>query len=185
MAKVGPYDFDARYTDVSVGFATEAARTLRASLVRIEHCTNQLTDDQVWWRPRPEMNAIGNLMLHLCGNIEQWGLAPIEGRPTTRNRPAEFALCDPIPKAELQQRLAASVEAMAGAVESLITPAQLLHHCEIAGAVRPYQTDLLAVIFHVAAHFEGHTQEIIFITRQLLGEKYQFLWVPKKGQQSK
>ncbi len=59
------YDLNASYSDVSTGFVTESAKTLRGTAERIEHCINQLSDDQIWWRPRPKMNAIGNLVLHL------------------------------------------------------------------------------------------------------------------------
>ena len=179
MPTTQPYDYNTRYTDVTLGFATEAAKTLRASLSRIHHCLAQLSDDQLWWRPNPQMNAIGNLLLHLAGNLEQWALSPIQNRPTTRNRPAEFAQREPIPKSELQQKLDTTVESVAHAIESLKSPADLLRPCEIAGVHELYKTDLLSVIFHAVSHFEGHTQEIIYATRLQLGDKYQFQWGQK------
>jgi uncharacterized damage-inducible protein DinB len=179
MPPIQPYDYNTRYTDVTLGFATEAAKTLRASLTRIHHCLAQLSEDQLWHRPNPKMNAIGNLLLHLAGNLEQWALAPIENRPTTRNRPAEFAQRDPIPKSHLQQTLDITVESVASAIETLKTPADLLKHCEITGVNDVYKTDLLSVLFHAVSHFEGHTQEIIYATRLQLGDKYQFQWGSK------
>jgi hypothetical protein len=174
------YDLNASYDDVSVGFVSEAAKTLLGSHARIEHCLSQLKDAEIWWRPRPEMNAIGNLVLHLCGNVEQWILAPIANRPARRNRPAEFAQREPIDKAELQARLATTVNLAAEAIRSVPEAQPLL----AARRVQGHDTNVLAAIFHSVTHFEGHAQEIIAMTRQIRGEAYQFLWTPKTPEQA-
>ena len=64
---------------------------LAAALGRVAHCLGQLTDEQVWWRPGPDRNAIGNLVLHLAGNLNQLIGSGVGGRPDDRDRPAEFA----------------------------------------------------------------------------------------------
>src|SRR3954452_23792908 len=64
---------------------------LAKGLHKITHCMLQLTDEQVWQRPRPEMNSVGNLITHLCGNLRQWIISGVGGSPDVRNRPAEFA----------------------------------------------------------------------------------------------
>ena len=61
-------------------FAQEAVECLHYGTNKIQHCLSQLSDDQVWWRPRQEMNSIGNLLLHLAGNIRQWIVAGVGGR---------------------------------------------------------------------------------------------------------
>src|SRR3954468_13538043 len=86
-----PYDHNAQYTDVMAGFLAESRRNLVAAHGRIEHCLGQLSDEQLWWRPRPEMNAIGNLLLHLSGNVGQWIVSAVENTTSSRNRPSEFA----------------------------------------------------------------------------------------------
>ena len=63
---------------------------LAAALGRIAHCVGQLTDEQVWSRPTPAMNSIGNLMLHLAGNVRQLIVAGVGGEPDIRERQAEF-----------------------------------------------------------------------------------------------
>ena len=67
------YSLDARFDDVTTGFIEESRKTLRGALARIEHAVNQLSEDDLWWRPNDSMNAVGNLMLHLAGNLGQWG----------------------------------------------------------------------------------------------------------------
>src|SRR5258708_39514752 len=68
-----------------------ASRALANAVDRIKHCLGQLTDEQVWWRPSESMNGIGNLILHLCGNVRQWIVAGVGGRPGGRPRPEEVS----------------------------------------------------------------------------------------------
>ena len=65
-------------------------RLIEESAPRIEKCLNRLTDDQIWWRPNSESNSIGNLVLHLSGNVRQWIIAGVGGQPDTRTRNEEF-----------------------------------------------------------------------------------------------
>src|SRR5438045_338318 len=60
---------------------------LDAALSRIAHCVNQLSEEQVWHRPPHGLNAIGNLLLHLAGNVKQMIADNLAGAPDTRNRP--------------------------------------------------------------------------------------------------
>ena len=50
----------------------EAARELNDALGKIVHCLDQLDEAQIWSRPQALMNSIGNLLLHLDGNLTQW-----------------------------------------------------------------------------------------------------------------
>jgi hypothetical protein len=83
---------------------------LDSALKRIQHYLGQLNDKQVWWRSQPSRNSIGNLILHLCGNLRPWVVAGVGGAPGVRNRPAEFAERGPVPKDELMRRLEVAVE---------------------------------------------------------------------------
>jgi hypothetical protein len=55
---------------MSVG--KELGMAIGNALDRMRYCLDQLTDEQVWQRPAPDMNSIGNLLLHLAGNVRQW-----------------------------------------------------------------------------------------------------------------
>src|SRR5215469_1368090 len=57
---------------------------------RLRGCVERLTDEQVWWRPNEASNNIGNMILHLNGNVGQWLIASFNKREDSRNRPAEF-----------------------------------------------------------------------------------------------
>jgi hypothetical protein len=152
---------------------TAAAHELESALKRIKHCLGQLDEEQVWRRPQPGLNSIGNLILHLCGNVRQWVVAGVGGASDNRNRPAEFAERGPIPKEELTRRLAAVVEEakriLIGVKARQLVDPRRIQGFDVTGA---------AAIFDSVPHFRGHTQEIVHMTRSLLGDAYQFAWAP-------
>jgi uncharacterized damage-inducible protein DinB len=152
-------------TETNVGQAfTQKARELikEEYLPKIERCVERLTDGQVWWRPNPESNSIGNLLLHLSGNARQWIVCGLGGRTDERQRQAEFDERNVIPREELLARLRTTVadvdEVLAGFV-----PAKLLDSYEIQGT----EETALAAIFHVTEHFSMHTGQIILLTKML------------------
>ena len=160
----------------AVGIA--AAHELDSALKRIQHCLDQLNDEQVWWRSRPSLNSVGNLILHLCGNLRQWIVAGVGSASDVRNRPAEFTERGPIPKEELLRRLEAIVKEAKQVLES-IDARQLVEVRRIQG----FDVTGVAAIFDSIPHFRGHTQEIVHITRLQLGDAYRFAWQPTTPEQ--
>jgi hypothetical protein len=164
--------------ELAAAVGAAAAHELENAHGRIKHCLVQLNDQQVWQRPSESMNSIGNLILHLCGNMRQWVVSGIGGAPDTRNRPAEFAERGPIGKAELMRKLEAIVEEAKRILLNL--DAQLLIKSR---RIQGFDVTGAAAIFSTIPHFRGHTQEIIHITRQQLGDAYKFAWTPPTREQ--
>jgi hypothetical protein len=163
---------------LATALGTEAARELASALARIKHCLGQMTDEQIWWRAQPALNSIGNLILHLCGNLRQWIVSGLGGEPDVRDRPAEFVERGPIRKDELVSRLDAAV-GEAQTVLGRLTAHQLLEVRRIQG----FDVTGLAAIFSSVPHFRGHTQEIVSVARLQLGDAYQFAWAPATPEQ--
>ncbi len=136
---------------------------------RIKECVAPLTEEQVWWRPNQASNSIGNLLLHLNGNIGQWLVASFERREDTRNRPQEFNAQGAATAAELLARLGATVEE-AGRVLARLTPEELLATYEIQG----YTVTGLYAVFHAVEHFGLHYGQIAYITKSLSGQDLGF-----------
>ncbi|MGD0465025.1 MAG: DUF1572 family protein [Tepidisphaeraceae bacterium] len=167
-----------RPSEICEAFVSANRHTLSEGMRKITHCVDQLTGDQLWWRPKPDMNSIANLMLHLSGNLRQWIVAGVGGESDIRNRPMEFADRSNRPKGEILGILA-DVVSEADKTLSRLTPDQLLSRRRIQG----YDTTVLAAVTDTICHFRGHVQEIIHMTRIQLSEKYRFDFVPKGKEQ--
>ncbi len=152
-------------------FIAEARRHLMQEyLPWLRACLTTLNDEDIWWRPNEKSNSIGNLILHLCGNIRQWIVHGVGGAADERNRPTEFAAREPFSKAELLQKL----EATLVEVDSVLANVQLeklTESCMIQG----FNVTVLGAIFHVVEHFAYHTGQIIYITKIRTGEDLK-LW---------
>jgi uncharacterized damage-inducible protein DinB len=136
---------------------------------RLRGCVESLTDEQVWWRPNEASNSVGNLLLHLNGNVRQWLVASFNGGEETRTRPAEFAQRQVIPAAALLRILGATVEE-ASVVLSRLTEADLISARHIQG----YTVTGLNAVYHVVEHFGMHYGQILYISKLVRGEDLGF-----------
>ncbi len=129
-------------------------------LPKIRAAVAGLTEEDLWWRPNPASNAIGNLMLHLAGNIRQWIGSGIGGAPDRRDRPAEFAAQDGVSGDQLLATLAAAVSEV-DAVLARTDPASLQERRRIQGR----ETTVMEAIYHVVEHFAMHAGQILYIAK--------------------
>jgi len=165
-------------TTVGAAWLAEARRTLVESLAKIEHCLDQLPEDELSWRPHESHNSIQNIILHLCGNLRQWIVHGVGGAPDRRNRPAEFADREPKSRSDLLAALRGTVAESNQVLETL-PESRLLE----AGTIQGFQTTKLSAIFDSVSHFVGHTHQIVYITRLKLGDRYHFQWAPASPEQ--
>jgi len=143
-------------------FLDYSASKLRELSSRIETCMGELTEEQVWARGKESENAVGNLVLHLCGNVGQWIVSAIGGRPDHRVRDAEFAARGSTRKGELVARLRSTVEEALDVIGGLTEEQLTMRH-----SIQGYDVSGLEAIYHVVEHFSMHTGQIIFITKLL------------------
>ena len=136
---------------------------------RMRQCVESLTTGQIWWRPNAESNSIGNLMLHLNGNVRQWLIDSFNGSQSARNRPGEFAAQGGVEAPALIQALGATVQEATDVLERL-TEAELLRTFDIQG----YQVTGVHAVYHVVEHFGMHYGQILYITKQIRGEDLGF-----------
>lgn len=138
-------------------------------LPKIDRSVKLLTDDQIWWRANPESNSIGNLLLHLSGNVRQWIISGLGGATDARHRDAEFAQREIIARDELFNRLKQTVEEAVAVLGRLDTD-RLLEIRTIQG----FEVSMLEAILHVVEHFSMHTGQIILLTKLLSAEDLHF-----------
>ncbi len=138
------------------------AKLLDQYWTRMRECVESLTDEQVWWRPNDASNSIGNLLLHLNGNVQQWLVAPFSQVEDNRDRPAEFGQRDVVPAAALIEKLDATLQ-RASEVLSRFTEAELVAMFDIQG----YRVSGLEAVYQVVEHFGLHHGQIVYITKML------------------
>ncbi len=146
-------------------FVAECERRLfDESWPRLKKCLAQLSEDEIWYRPNHRTVSVGNLVLHLNGNVRQWILSGLAGAPDTRNRPREFSEPGPISTERLLQPLEATLAEVRQVLADL-PPTALL-------ARRPVQTfeeTGLAILIHVVEHFSYHVGQIAYFVKSTKG----------------
>ena len=151
---------------ISNAFIGQSRRLLTDSyLPRIEQAIEGLSLENLWWRPNPQSNSIGNLILHLNGNLRQWVISGLGGSPDVRERQQEFDARSGIPGPELVARLRATVEE-ADRLLSRVDPATLPEHRRI----QTYDVTVMQAIYTVIEHFSMHTGQIILLAKMWKGD---------------
>jgi len=161
------YPADSHLTSLFLAFSRE--KLLGQYWPRLRKCVEPLADGQIWWRPNDASNSIGNLILHLNGNVTQWLVDSFNRAENKRNRPAEFAGREHIPAADLLAMLAATM-GEAGAVLGRLTAEELLAPYEIQG----YHVHGLDAVYQVVEHFGLHYGQIAYIAKALSGQDLGF-----------
>lgn len=127
---------------------------------KIEACLRRLTLEQIWWRPNESSNSIGNLVLHLSGNVRQWIVSGVGGAPDRRVRQAEFDERGMQSGEQLTQTLRDAI----GDVDLVLAS---LTDEDLSGPriIQGESVTVLGAIYHVVEHFGMHTGQITFIAK--------------------
>ncbi len=147
-------------TPLSLDFTTQAIKRINQSTEKITACLQQLEEKDVWLSPNENLNSIGNLILHLCGNIRQHIISALGGEKDMRTRDLEFSTRGGPGKSELIAKL----QDTAGEATKVIArmgEEELLKK-RIAQGVSHSGVDS---IVHVTEHYSYHAGQIIFLTK--------------------
>jgi uncharacterized damage-inducible protein DinB len=151
-------------TNLATGFLELSRRKLTGEFwPRVVTCLQGLTEEQIWWRPNENSNSIGNLLLHLNGNLRQWIICSIGQQPDRRDRDAEFAERGSLNRDALQRNLELTLTEIDSLLQG-IQPDDLLR----TYTIQKYENVTgLEAIFHVTEHFAMHYGQILYITKLL------------------
>lgn len=135
-------------------------RLLEESLPRIKKCLDKLTDEEIWYRPNDNTVSVGNLILHLNGNVRQWILSTFGGYVDTRERSDEFEDHGPIPRVKLIGDLE----------KTLKETEKILDHIEPEDLARDYpvqgfEEKGMNILIHVTEHFSYHVGQITYYVK--------------------
>ena len=136
---------------------------------RLRKAVEPLSQEQIWWRPNEASNSIGNLILHLNGNVWQWLVASFNRLTDERDRPAEFSATGDLSAADLLARLGQTMDEASKVLERL-TNENLLAIWQIQG----YTVSGLAAVYQVVEHFGLHYGQIVYITKMQEGRDLGF-----------
>lgn len=146
-------------------FIEQAIFRIEENTPKIKKCLNEMSDEEIWKRPNPSCNSIGNMILHLCGNITQYIISSLGGAEDKRQRDKEFSSDGGYNRVELFKKLASTV-AQATEIVSKINPDQMLTRHSVQG----FDLSTIGIVIHVVEHYSYHTGQIIYWTK-LLKEK--------------
>ncbi len=144
--------------------AVSEKKLIDISLPRIKKCLSCLTEEEIWYRPNNETVSVGNLVLHLCGNVRQWIVFGLGGEPDIRNRPKEFSEQGPIPTNELIDKLEKTL-ADAKQVLRKLDDKDLLKVRNVQG----YQETGTSILITVVEHFSYHVGQISYYVKSRKG----------------
>jgi uncharacterized damage-inducible protein DinB len=145
-------------------------------LTKIELAIAPLTIEQIWWRPNEASNSIGNLMLHLAGNVREWIVGGVGGQTISRDRDREFSTRGSLSAAELTARLRSVVEEACDVIGQVSDP--MLQEFR---SIQRFDTTVFGAIYHVVEHFAMHTGQIILLAKAQTGRDAGFYKVRADG----
>ena len=121
-----------------------------------------LDEEQVWTAPKANLPSVGNLMLHLCGNIRQYAISSLGVEPDTRVRDAEFEVAGGLSKEELFNKLKDTVEEAKQVIRTVE-----VDELERVRPVQGFEFSGVGIIMHVVEHLSYHTGQIAFWAKYL------------------
>ena len=137
--------------------------------IKLRHCVEALPRQAVWSRPNASSNSVGNLLVHLTGNVTEWIVGGVGGRQITRYRAGEFAQQDGADARKLLDNLEVVLR-QADDVLGSLTESDLDRQL----VIQDRETTVLSAIYHVVEHFSMHTGQIILLTKMYAPGKIRF-----------
>jgi len=150
-------------------FIDQSIRRIEDNTPRILKCLAELNEEEVWKHPNESSNSVGNLILHVCGNITQYILASLKGIEDTRERDKEFSTNGGMTKQELIHRLTTTcsqaVDVIALQNEKGLVGKRMVQGFNLSG---------VGIIIHVVEHYSYHAGQIAFWTKLLKNKDLAF-----------
>ncbi len=163
---------------IAADFLAFSAMKMQSLQSDIAACLGKLSEEQIWRRGGPHENSVGNLLLHLEGNIRQWILHGIAGQPDVRRRDDEFTLAPTLDSKTAFANFTATLDEAREVVA-------MLPHDRLGEIIDPQptgtwrHTPIVDAIYKVVSHLDYHTGQIVLLTKQMYGADLD-LSIPRK-----
>jgi uncharacterized damage-inducible protein DinB len=143
-------------------FIGQAIHRIDENTQKLATCMQELNENEIWKRPNLHSNSVGNIILHLCGNIRQYAISSLGNSKDVRERDKEFSADGGNSGPELFRKLTDTIEQAKNVIQST-TEQELLRERKVQG----YTHSGIGIILHVTEHYSYHTGQIIFWTKLL------------------
>ncbi|MDC6388575.1 DinB family protein [Maribacter sp. PR1] len=142
---------------------------VKNALYRMEESTrminkslSNISEEEIWQKPNDSLNSMGNLILHLCGNITQYIISSLGENEDDRQRDSEFSASGGLTKLELLKKLKDTVDT----AKRVIFDARSEQLVKIR-SVQGFSFSGVGVIMHAVEHYSYHTGQIAFWVKLL------------------
>ncbi len=154
---------------ISKEFIEQSIYRIDESMQRIVKCLNEIDEDEIWKSPNDNSNTIGNLVLHLCGNIRQYIISALGEMEDIRTRDEEFSIKKGTGKAALLNQLSSTVS----------RAKEIIRECDDyklakTYSVQGFELSGVGIIIHVTEHYSYHVGQIAFWVKQLKNKDLAF-----------
>lgn len=141
------------------------ARLLTEYPMLLQRCLQALGEDDLWWRPHEGANAVGNLVLHLCGSNRYFLEHVVGGEPNVRDREAEFAARGGISRADIEQTWSDVVARVTGVLDRLSVG-------DLQRVTSDRGRSVAEILLHVTHHNALHVGQIVWVTKMRRPEAF-------------
>ena len=155
-----------------VALAAFRSRITKILPNQIRSCLEDLTDEQLWWRPNDESNSVGNLVLHVSGSTRHYLSRSIGHLSYERDRPGEFSERGHVPKEKLLAIFDETIDQAVSVLDSFET-SRFTDQTEEPN----YYGTVFEQMLGIAMHLATHTGQIVYATKLLKEGSLDELWI--------
>ena len=145
---------------------TSLSAYFRAIQARAHELIDPLSTKELWVRPHSYGNSVGNLILHLTGNLNYYIGAQIAETGYVRHRDAEFT-----GSGKSKEQLLADFYAAIETVVETIDRQSEKDWAAPYSAVGTQMPNRFSMVLSCAGHAREHVGQIIYLQRELLGRR--------------
>ena len=150
-------------------FVEQSIYRITENTQRITKCLQEIDEIEIWKSANVNSNSIGNIILHLCGNIRQYAISALGETKDIRERDKEFSTKAGYTKTELLNKLANTIAEASGIIKNIDEKILMKIY-----AVQGFNLSGLGIIIHVTEHYSYHTGQIAFWIKQLKNKDLEF-----------
>jgi hypothetical protein len=100
-------------------FTSEVVHKIDENSQKLVSCIRELGENEIWKRPNPHSNSVGNIILHLCGNISQYAISSLGSRKDVREREKEFSADGGYSGSELLKKLTDTLDEAKNIIQNI------------------------------------------------------------------